>query len=80
LIRRGRSSVLTTRLFFFANRSRSSAKSLRISRVGYRSTATIPVTHSYSLSNRLRCWRSGSVRRKPSKKKLKLATSREIRN
>ncbi len=69
-----------TRLSCFANRLRSNAKSLRISRVGYRSTAMIPATHSYNLSNRLRCWRSGNARRKPSKRKPKPATSREIRN
>jgi hypothetical protein len=69
-----------TRLSFFANRLRSNAKSLRISRAGYRSTAMIPATHSYNLSNRLRCWRSGNARRKPWKRRPKLVTSREIRS
>lgn len=54
-----------TRLSYFANRLRSNAKSLRISRAGFRSTAMIPATHSYNLSNRLRCLRSGNARRKP---------------
>jgi hypothetical protein len=64
LIKRARSSALTTKQSSFASKLRSSAKSLRISRVVYRSTVMILAMLSYSLNSRLRCLKSESVKRK----------------
>jgi len=64
LIKRARSSALTTKQSSFASKLRSNAKFLRINRVVYRSTVTILAMHSYSLNSRLRCLKSESVKRK----------------